>query len=33
VGATFNDASADLASGAIGPEEAIEMIQEAWAMQ
>lgn len=33
VGATFNDASADLASGAISPEEAIEMIQDARAMQ
>lgn len=33
VGATFNDASADLASGAISPEEAVESIQEAWGMR
>lgn len=33
VGATFNDASADLAQGAITPEEAAKMVQEAWSFQ
>lgn len=33
VGATFNDASADLASGAISPEDAVAAIQEAWSMK
>lgn len=33
VGATFNDASADLAGGSITPEEAAQMVQEAWEFQ
>ncbi len=33
VGATFNDASADLAQGVISPEEGAEAIQEAWSFQ
>jgi raffinose/stachyose/melibiose transport system substrate-binding protein len=33
VGATFNDASADLASGAISPEDAVAAIQEAWSFK
>ena len=33
VGATFNDASADLASGAIAPEDAAKMVQEAWSFR
>lgn len=33
VGATFNDASADLAQGAVTPEEAAKSIQEAWSFK
>ncbi|TMV90329.1 extracellular solute-binding protein [Thioclava sp. BHET1] len=33
VGATFNDASADLAQGVITPEQAAQEIQDAWSFQ
>lgn len=33
VGATFNDVSADLAQGAITPQEAAQQVQDAWSMR